>query len=266
MKGIKIKDVKPGMMVYSLNEELGITEPYSGQSLRSDRDISEGRAIWVDRSALKDAQRSKFEVPGVGLAYAYEITAPVFTSESGMLRTVEKDNSKKNSQYNTHDQKKEEVVHDSLLSAGVYQEIAGDEQNTDNDISDEKRVHGFFSGKSLSPSAKETAASKFPDRNVNQLNLSPATLGAKIETKEEPTSNLDKSRKYSDTLTSLASESRAIREVSPPSKKDDISFVRGMSNRNAEDLNRAAHFSSAEWTKVIYLMPGDLIAVSSLEP
>lgn len=83
-----------------------------------------------------------------------------------------------------------------------YNYIADNKNNADYNVSDKEIIHNFYLGKSLSPSARVRIAKIIPAEKVSILKFSPATPGAKMETKVEPTSSFDKSIIYSEVFSS----------------------------------------------------------------
>lgn len=107
-----------------------------------------------------------------------------------------------NQQNNTSNNVKKGIGHSLFPAAFNDNDIADDENNTDDNISEKQIVHIFGEGKTLSPIKKQATASNKPIVNDKRSNLLPVLPGIKIPTNAEPTKSLDMSIKYSDIFSS----------------------------------------------------------------
>ena len=119
---------------------------------------------------------------------------------------MEKDQAKKNQQDYPHNNVESEIIHNNLFIAVIgNKNIADNENQADYNVGDKKIVHNFDVGKNLSPNNRASTAKIIPKEKVSRLKSLPAIPGAKMETKVEPTSNFDKSIKYSEVFSNWGS-------------------------------------------------------------
>ncbi|MFA4837788.1 MAG: hypothetical protein WC749_17195, partial [Dehalococcoidia bacterium] len=210
IKQVQIKDVKPDMMVYSLNEELGITEPHR-------------------ITALLD----------MGVKPVFKLT----TKDGKSIKTTG------NHPYlvvKQGDKDREEVAARRIRSLESQYGLSGQSLRSDRDVSQGRAIwvdrpsqkSGSFNSQQYSRGQGYVFAEVIP--------------GLPLQGQGLPLRN-----------SNLLDNSGAQEIYSQGTANRSLGF--GISG--AREISRANQlFKQADWTKVIYLLPGDLIAVSSLEP
>ncbi|MBI2459605.1 MAG: hypothetical protein HYV53_03580, partial [Parcubacteria group bacterium] len=237
-KPVRIDQIKGGEYVLSLNETSGKLEPHQIVGLL-DMGV---KPIYKITTASGKTIRTTENHPYLtkqgwqkvaNLAEGEEIA--VAKEELEIFGMMKKNQTKKNQQNYTHNNIENKIAHNNLFIAAVsYNNIADNENNTYYNVGDKKIVHNFELGSNLSPISRVNIAKIIPKEKVSRLKSLPAIPGAKIETKVEPTSNFDRSIKYSEIFSNWDSVnfinnsnySNSSDGVSNENAVTDVEFVR----------------------------------------
>ncbi|MFH1583374.1 MAG: hypothetical protein ABIB72_03615, partial [Candidatus Falkowbacteria bacterium] len=235
-KQVRIDNIRGGEYVLSLNEKTGKLVPAKIKGLL-DMGVKP-----IYKITTEDGKTIRTTANHPYLTRLDSARQAKQEEDLGIFGMMKKNQPEKNQQDYAHDNVESKITHNNLFISAVNDNnIADNENNADYNVSDKEIVHNFELDNNFSPSNRVNTAKIIPEEKVSRLKSLPAMPGAKMETKVEPTSNLDKSIKYSEVFSSW----------------DSVNFI---SNNNYSNDNN--DLSNAVWTKVAELSAGDEIAVA----
>ncbi|MBU4481978.1 hypothetical protein KKC16_00830, partial [Patescibacteria group bacterium] len=270
---VRIDEIKGGEYVMSLNEKTGLLEPAringlldmgvkpiykltteSGKTIRTT-----GNHPYLVKSEIQIENQSSFVAEG-------------FIKENKIAQ---------NKQDNTHYDVENNISHNNLVFLSfANDQIANNQQNTKNYISNNEIIHSFSGGVILSPYARQNKAKNVPPKKVGKFIAPPIVSGTKNPTNTEATNSFDRSIRKSENLSNWVSDhfglsalasdfiefSSLISEVgfsgNEFSRLELLDKFSDIKINYPQDNNSIENIENANWTKVAYLSEGDQIAVS----
>ncbi|MFH1956488.1 MAG: hypothetical protein ABIJ28_02475, partial [Patescibacteria group bacterium] len=270
---VRIDEIKGGEYVMSLNEKTGLLEPAringlldmgvkpiykltteSGKTIRTT-----GNHPYLVKSEIQIENQSFFVTEG-------------FIKENKIAQ---------NKQDNTHYDVENNISHNNLVFLSfANDQIANNQQNTKNYISNNEIIHSFSGGVILSPYARQNKAKNVPPKKVGKFIAPPIVSGTKNPTNTEATNSFDRSIRKSENLSNWVSDhfglsalasdfiefSSLISEVgfsgNEFSRLELLDKFSDIKINYPQDNNSIENIENANWTKVAYLSEGDEIAVS----